>query len=104
MGWDSNPRWTCAHAGFQDRCLKPLGHPSVVIFQPLRQNALIQFRDIGTELAPKSFSYGSRFIPVVRLSGPRQPPQQRLPADLATSGHRYSASPTHWHGRLAEMT
>ena len=27
-GWDSNPRWTCAHAGFQDRFLKPLGHPS----------------------------------------------------------------------------
>ena len=27
-GWDSNPRWTCAHDGFQDRCLKPLGHPS----------------------------------------------------------------------------
>ena len=26
--WDSNPRWTRAHAGFQDRCLKPLGHPS----------------------------------------------------------------------------
>ena len=26
--WDSNPRWTCAHAGFQDRCLKPLDHPS----------------------------------------------------------------------------
>src|SRR3954467_8216247 len=28
MGRDSNPRWTLAHAGFQDRCLKPLGHPS----------------------------------------------------------------------------
>ena len=28
MGWDSNPRWACTHAGFQDRCLKPLGHPS----------------------------------------------------------------------------
>jgi hypothetical protein len=28
MGWDSNPRRTCARAGFQDRCLKPLGHPS----------------------------------------------------------------------------
>ena len=27
-GWDSNPRWTRAHGGFQDRCLKPLGHPS----------------------------------------------------------------------------
>lgn len=27
-GWDSNPRWACTHGGFQDRCLKPLGHPS----------------------------------------------------------------------------
>ena len=28
-GWDSNPRWASTHGGFQDRCLKPLGHPSV---------------------------------------------------------------------------
>lgn len=28
-GWDSNPRYPCRHAGFQDRCLKPLGHPSL---------------------------------------------------------------------------
>src|SRR6185437_4123337 len=28
MGWDSNPREACTPAGFQDRCLKPLGHPS----------------------------------------------------------------------------
>jgi site-specific DNA recombinase len=27
-GWDSNPRWACTHGGFQDRCLKPLGHLS----------------------------------------------------------------------------
>ncbi len=27
-GWDSNPRWYRYHAGFQDRCLKPLGHLS----------------------------------------------------------------------------
>ena len=27
-GWDSNPRYSRLHAGFQDRCLKPLGHPS----------------------------------------------------------------------------
>src|SRR5205823_10661188 len=27
-GWDSNPRGACAPGGFQDRCLKPLGHPS----------------------------------------------------------------------------
>src|SRR5215470_8298714 len=26
--WDSNPRESCPSAGFQDRCLKPLGHPS----------------------------------------------------------------------------
>ena len=30
MGWDSNPRDACTPAGFQDRCLQPLGHPSVV--------------------------------------------------------------------------
>ena len=29
-GWDSNPRYPCRYAGFQDRCLKPLGHPSYV--------------------------------------------------------------------------
>ena len=28
MGWDSNPRGACTPAGFQDRCLRPLGHPS----------------------------------------------------------------------------
>src|SRR5829696_7844081 len=27
-GWDSNPRGSCPPGGFQDRCLKPLGHPS----------------------------------------------------------------------------
>jgi hypothetical protein len=29
--WDSNPRWYRYHAGFQDRCLKPLGHLSVIL-------------------------------------------------------------------------
>jgi hypothetical protein len=28
MRWDSNPRYACTYGGFQDRCLKPLGHPS----------------------------------------------------------------------------
>ena len=28
MGWDSNPRTTFAVAGFQDRCIQPLCHPS----------------------------------------------------------------------------
>ena len=31
-GWDSNPRTTFAVAGFQDRCLQPLGHPSTPYF------------------------------------------------------------------------
>ncbi len=29
MGWDSNPREAHTPAGFQDRCLQPLGHPSL---------------------------------------------------------------------------
>jgi site-specific DNA recombinase len=29
MGWDSNPRRACTLAGFQDRSLQPLDHPSV---------------------------------------------------------------------------
>src|SRR4051812_9135244 len=28
LGRDSNPRCSFPHAGFQDRCLKPLGHPT----------------------------------------------------------------------------
>ena len=28
MGWDLNPRTTFAVAGFQDRCIQPLCHPS----------------------------------------------------------------------------
>ena len=35
MGWDSNPRCACAHAGFQDRCLQPLGHPSAKPGSPI---------------------------------------------------------------------
>src|SRR6476620_9276766 len=37
-GWDSNPRYPCRHAGFQDRCLKPLGHPSVFRIQGLSRD------------------------------------------------------------------
>ena len=32
MEWDSNPRDALTPAGFQDRCLQPLGHPSVVSY------------------------------------------------------------------------
>ena len=33
MGWDSNPRDAQTPAGFQDQCLQPLGHPSMLIAQ-----------------------------------------------------------------------
>ncbi len=29
-GWDSNPRYPSRYGDFQDRCLKPLGHPSTI--------------------------------------------------------------------------
>ena len=35
-GWDSNPRGTFIPAGFQDRCLQPLGHPSSGSFRIYR--------------------------------------------------------------------
>ena len=41
-GWDSNPRYALTHAGFQDRCLKPLGHPSLPAdWMPYKQDAVV---------------------------------------------------------------
>ncbi len=52
-GWDSNPRWACTHAGFQDRCLKPLGHPSkILIFFSYRREADCRKRPFATALLP----------------------------------------------------
>ncbi len=61
MGWDSNPRGTCAPAGFQDRCLKPLGHPSnklisIVVF-PIRSG---RKRALLPKLLP-NLSAGGRY-------------------------------------------
>ena len=36
MGWDLNPRLAFTNAGFQDRCIKPLCHPSGVCSQGVR--------------------------------------------------------------------
>jgi hypothetical protein len=52
MGRDSNPRDACAPAGFQDRCLQPLGHPSFEQYQLLRRGDGRTEVNIGTELAP----------------------------------------------------
>ena len=53
-GWDSNPRWAFTHGGFQDRCLKPLGHPSIQCIQWLSWFALPSFWGFGTGLAPRA--------------------------------------------------
>jgi hypothetical protein len=41
MGWDSNPRNPRGFAGFQDRCLQPLGHPSYSQFLARRDVEII---------------------------------------------------------------
>jgi hypothetical protein len=40
--------------GFQDRCLKPLGHPSLLIRQWLSKTPLLPKPKIGTQLAPRT--------------------------------------------------
>ena len=51
MGWDSNPRYACTHAGFQDRCLKPLGHPSLRHNQDTRTPAVDRNRSFRNRYA-----------------------------------------------------
>ena len=50
-GWDSNPRYGLPHAGFQDRCLKPLGHPSKIFISfcnlDFRSARLVAFATIS---------------------------------------------------------
>jgi hypothetical protein len=67
-GWDSNPRYPCRHAGFQDRCLKPLGHPS----KPLKllKNSASAFDvkvDLLTSLLTNAF-YFARLLIAARRS------------------------------------
>src|SRR5262245_36932860 len=53
-GRDSNSRTPCDVAGFQDRCLKPLGHPSNSL-------SVFIFRDVLARLRTSS---KRRFLPV----------------------------------------
>ena len=80
-GWDSNPRYPCGHAGFQDRCLKPLGHPS----NPLksfssskrRVRPLPRLPPLGCPTPPVASVYGSPagFVnaTLARRAGSRHP-------------------------------
>ena len=59
-GWDSNPRYGLPHAGFQDRCLKPLGHPSRIVVQFLpsgfwQTRGLMRLQPSCDQLSPGRF-------------------------------------------------
>ena len=71
-GWDSNPRWACTHAGFQDRCLKPLGHPSS---GAARQDA----PEVRAAHSPKALT-GSSSSVIANASMPKPPCLCALPA------------------------
>lgn len=72
--WDSNPRYPCGHAGFQDRCLKPLGHPS---------KSGIQARNASPEWLSLNVVGRARQREVGPLSAPA-----RLPGERDLSGGR----------------
>src|SRR5262245_48442555 len=50
-GWDSNPRGAYTPGGFQDRCLKPLGHPSPVTTSNTYALALVEQTSHRRQLA-----------------------------------------------------
>ncbi len=52
MGWDSNPRGALAPAGFQDRCLKPLGHPSGQCFQYISSTPIVTYLELSPKFSP----------------------------------------------------
>src|ERR1700680_5125770 len=66
-GWDSNPRYPCRHAGFQDRCLKPLGHPSVLRIQGLSKMPARAIDLIATGLPPPIGDFVSSLYSIVDL-------------------------------------
>ena len=75
MGWDSNPRYPCGHAGFQDRCLKPLGHPSklltslaIISVPPSAYRPLLPKLLPNTLDCPTGADYAERYLqPLARL-------------------------------------
>src|SRR6266478_7641952 len=83
-GWDSNPRYPCRHAGFQDRCLKPLGHPS----KPMIPRAKKQLRpDIEKPFATEFATQIFRGCDMRLLAGPNAKSRRRSNADEYGYGH-----------------
>ena len=71
MGWDSNPRGACTPAGFQDRCLRPLGHPSALRYhQPARPHSRRKRRPTAFWLATALLCYRAPHAAPLRGGSP----------------------------------
>ena len=86
MGWDSNPRCPCRHAGFQDRCLKPLGHPS----KPLLKQVFLD--PFGRAKRVICYSFGTRSLrrACLWLRVALRQQRRRSPPACSASGDRKS--------------
>ena len=70
--WDSNPRYSHPYSGFQDRRLRPLGHPSILKFisksGSCRQIKLLyprnrrRFDNIGAAIPLSWLLYGAKTL------------------------------------------
>ncbi len=104
-GWDSNPRWAFTHGGFQDRCLKPLGHPSNGISR--RAFGL----DASHGMPGKDASFRRRTAAEIALPSPRCPARpcaispasssRKLPVPLPARASRSVAKRLRPESRIA---
>ena len=87
MGWDSNPRDGCPPAGFQDRCLQPLGHPSCArISMQIAEGTAWCKSGIATRLPPYFRSECSQNV-VDLFSRPPLHPVGRVAVDVHGDRH-----------------
>src|SRR5438874_620314 len=79
MGWDSNPRRTCALAGFQVRCIRPLCHPSsaVQLLLPLNSPAAAAYYQLAKRRPPAKVGTGFGFCYSNALRRPLRPLMER---------------------------
>ena len=81
MGWDSNPRATFAAAGFQDRCIQPLCHPSL---------DTVNDHEHGPEHRPRPKSNPANAVPPTPAAGLPAPPNAGLHGLPLTDHPRFS--------------
>ncbi len=103
MGWDSNPRDACTPGGFQDRCLKPLGHPSGPqprYAAPQPQARWPGFRGANTSVKPATLEDRTRMnhVPCTHHNLGRRPHRIGRASRPAPSRRRTrtASSPSRW--------